>query len=207
MMTNGEKIKNVKAVALSGGMSRRMGSDKLLLPRGNETLLEHTVRNLGRVFERVAISVSDPGRYADIGLNVERIADIHRARGPLGGLHAALHSVALDDEIKGIFLVAADLPFAGPAEASAIIERAADCDVCVPTDEDGRYEPLFAYYAKSVLPQVEEALNAGINKVVGFYPAVAVTQIPAAQLTAEGAEKLFFNINYPEDYRMFKSML
>jgi molybdopterin-guanine dinucleotide biosynthesis protein A len=207
MRVNGEKIKDIKAVALSGGMSRRMGSDKLLLPLGGETLLEHTVRNLQRVFEHVAISVSDPGRYADIGLAVERIADIHRGRGPLGGLHAALQGIAAEDEIKGIFLVAADLPFAGPAEASAIIEQAEGCDVCVPTDEQGRYEPLFAYYAKGVLPRVEEALNAGVNKVVGLYPAVAVKVIPAAQLTAADSEKLFFNINYPEDYRAVKDML
>ncbi|MDR2610959.1 MAG: molybdenum cofactor guanylyltransferase [Clostridiales Family XIII bacterium] len=208
MTVNGaNRISDVKAVVLSGGKSRRMGSDKLLLPRGGKTFLEYAVQTFSRRFEHVAISVSDINRYADRDIDAERIADIYRGRGPLGGLHAALRSIARDSGMRGVFLIAADLPFAGIDAASVIIDQGRDCGVCVPVDEHGRYEPLFAYYAKTVLPNVEETLNAGVNKVVAFYPNVTVQTLPASALGTRDPHRLFFNINYPEDYDRFKSML
>ena len=68
-------------VVLAGGRSRRMGTDKALLPFGKDTLLGHQVRLLTRLCARVVVS----GTYTGF----DCIADARPDGGPLAGLSAA----------------------------------------------------------------------------------------------------------------------
>ncbi len=182
------------AVILAGGESRRMQRDKLSLRVGKQTLLESAVGRFSNVFDTVLVSVADPDKYAQV--KARKVIDIHKGCGPISGLHASL----LTTEDDGIFLVAADMPFADPNAAKRIMELAGDCDISLMVDRRMRYEPLFAYYRKTILSQVEAAISEGNYKLANLFDKVRVQIVSEAELGGLWNEKLLLNINYPEDY-------
>jgi len=182
------------AVILAGGKSRRMGRDKLALSLDGRTLLESAVGRFAEVFDRVFLSVADAGKYPDIA--VERIVDILPGAGPMSGLHAAL--TALPDD--GVFLVAADLPFACPHAAMKVIGLCGDNNACVIRLPGGRLEPLFGFYRRALLPMCEAALRAGDFKMTALLPDIGTRFVSPGELGASWDERLIMNINFPEDY-------
>ncbi len=188
------------AVILAGGQSRRMGEDKLTLRFGARSLLDSAVRRFSQSFDTVYLSVADPDKYQDI--RAERLVDIHPGCGPISGIHAALTGT----RDAGVFVAAADLPFAQPAAAHRLIELCADADVCLTTDERGRPEPLFAYYKKSILPHVESAIRAGDYKLVTLIDRLNARRVSPDELGDLWDERLLLNVNYPDDYKRLVRM-
>jgi molybdopterin-guanine dinucleotide biosynthesis protein A len=171
-----------------------MGRDKQELPFGNETLLRRAARLYSGCFDKVYLSVNSSEKYADAG--VERIEDIFPGCGPMAGLHAAL----LKTGAEGVFLLAADLPFANPAAARFIMRRGRGRDACIIRTDDGYCEPLFGYYARKLLPRVREALATGIYTMTSLYRDSDVRFIGIAELGDLWCENMLLNINSPEDY-------
>jgi molybdopterin-guanine dinucleotide biosynthesis protein A len=211
MINTDKKIDNIPVVILAGGKSSRMGRDKLMLSYGAETMLRHAISVFSARFARVYLSVSDEAKYSDLAASedVEIIPDIYKDRGPISGLHAALAKISGSDDYDGIFLVAADMPYVDADIALNLLAQADGCDVCVPKDSQDRYEPLFAYYAKSIFPYVKRNIEAGINKVIDFYPDVNLHFVKVEELFRLSPEnkELLYNINYPEDYEKFLSKI
>jgi len=185
-------------VILAGGKSRRMGRDKLQLSLDGRTLLESVVNRFSDVFENVYLSVADADKYPDI--TVRRIVDIIPGAGPMSGLHAAFKSLPDD----GVFLVAADLPFASPMAAKRIIELCGTNDACIVRQSDGRFEPLFGYYRKTLLPSCENALSSGNYKMTVLFDSADVRYVDPEELGELWDEKLVMNINYPEDFEKIR---
>lgn len=181
-------------VILAGGESRRMKRDKMELRFKTESFLESAVKRFSPYFDTLFISVADLGKYPDI--MEKRVVDEFKGCGPISGLHAGLKN-AEDD---GIFLVAADLPFADPLAAKRIIELTGSSDIGIMADGEARFEPLFAYYKKPVLPVVVRALEAGDYKIAALFDKVNLRLVTSSELGGLWNEKLLLNINYPEDY-------
>src|SRR5687767_13147461 len=97
---------NVDAFILVGGSSKRMGRDKATLDFAGKTLVERTAATVRRVFpfSRITLVATDAGQ-ADETLPV--ILDVHKARGPIGAIHAALESA----QTEWALILACDLPF------------------------------------------------------------------------------------------------
>ena len=172
-----------------------MGRDKLELQFGGRTLLESVVSRFEEEFEDVLISVADANKYADV--TSRRIVDILPGMGPISGLHAVLKSLPDD----GVFLVAADLPYACPLAAKRIIELCGDKEACVVRLPDGKLEPLFAYYRKVLLPRCEEAIKSGDNRMSVIIMEADTRFVEPRELGGLWDEKLMLNINNPEDYK------
>lgn len=173
-----------------------MKRDKLALRFGEQTLLELTINRFTPYFDTVYISVAEEDKYPQI--KAPRLVDVYKGCGPMAGLHAALSRS--DDE--GVFLVAADLPFADPAAAKRLIELAGTSDVSLTADSRSRFEPLFAYYKKTMLEPVENALKAGNYKIATLIAASRVHVVTREEFGSLWNDKLLLNINYPEDYQM-----
>jgi molybdopterin-guanine dinucleotide biosynthesis protein A len=182
------------AVVLAGGASRRMQRDKLALPYKGITLLEVAVKRFSACFDKVYLSVADPMKYPE--LKTERVVDVYKGCGPLAGLHAAL----LKTDDHGVFLTAADLPYADPKAALLIMELTGPNEAGLMLDHAGRYEPLFGYYSKALLPFIEKALSDGNYRIAELFSKARVRIITKAELGGLWNEKLLSNINYPEDY-------
>ena len=184
------------AVILAGGQSRRMGRDKLRLTVEGEGLLERTVRRFSAEFPRVLVSTASPERYPELG--DIRVFDRYPGAGPLSGLHAALTAAGED-----VFLIGGDMPYADPEQAKKLIALCGDCDACVLTDPEGRWEPLFGYYRYSVLETAEKLLENGQNRMAGLLSALKLREVRLAEL-GEGAGNLLRNLNKPEDYEKLR---
>lgn len=182
------------AVILAGGESRRMKRDKMELRYKSQSFLESAYKRFSECFDTVYISVADPDKYPDI--KAKRLVDERQGCGPISGLLAGLRNT----EDDGIFLVAADLPYADAQAAKRIIELAGESDVCMLADREARFEPLFGYYKKTILPQVESALQAGNYKIAALFDKVSMHIVTKSELGSLWNEKLLLNINYPEDY-------
>jgi len=182
-------------VILAGGKSRRMGRDKLSLPLGASTLLERVVTRFEAEFDNVYLSVADPEKYADVPAH--RVVDVLPGAGPLSGLHAAL------SQLGDVFLVAADLPYATPQAARRVIELCGEKEACIVMLPDGRLEPLFGFYRKTLLPRCEAAIHSGDYRMTEILHAADTRFIAPEELGDLWCEKLLLNLNYPEDYLEF----
>ena len=190
---------NMSAVIiLAGGKSRRMGRDKLALETDGQTMLQSVVSRFQKEFEQVYISVADADKYPDI--TARRIVDIYPGAGPMSGLHAALSSVP----DAGVFLVAADLPYAEPGCAKRIIDLCGDKDACMIRHPDMRLEPLFGYYRKTLLKRCEAALESGNFSMGELILGADVKFVDPGELFGLWDEKMLMNVNYPEDYENFQ---
>jgi len=181
-------------VVLAGGESRRMGRDKLMLEICGAPLLETVVKRFRGEFDELYVSVADAGKYPEIA--ERKLVDIRSGAGPISGLHAALAAVQGD----GAFLVAADLPYSSPAVAKRIIELCGEKEACVIKLPDGRIEPLFGYYKKSLLQLCEEAIDSGDYRMSGILRKADTRFISPADLGDLWRDELIYNVNYPEDY-------
>ena len=191
---------NTAVVILAGGKSRRMGRDKLALTFEGATLLESAVYRFREEFNEVYISVDDAGKYDNI--TVKKIVDILPGAGPLSGLHAALAVLPNDS----VFLVAADLPFATALAAKRVIELCGDKETCVIELPNGKLEPLFGCYRKTLLSRCEEAILSGDYRMTEIIHGADSRFVAPHELGALWNEKLITNINYPEDYESIFSL-
>ena len=185
---------NVAAVILAGGKSRRMGRDKLALSIDGRTVLESAVNRFAGEFEDVYISVADANKYPEVTLR--RIVDILPGAGPLSGLHAALSSLSCD----GVFLIAADLPFSCPRAARRIIELCGNKEASAVRLPDGKLEPLFGCYRKTLLPQCFNMIESGDYRMTELLLNADTRFVSPGELGELWDEKLILNINRPEDF-------
>lgn len=181
-------------VILAGGESRRMGSDKSLLPLDGERFIERTYQLLAGLFEEVLIVTNSPELYRDIPCR--KVPDRYHGKGPLAGIHAGLYHAGQPQ----IFAVACDMPFLQPDLIRHLCCDIRQTDVCIPRSSHS-LEPLHACYTKSCLPAMEEVLDGDGRRIIDFFPAVAVTEVVAETWRRYDPAGLSFrNINTPQEY-------
>ena len=91
---------------LAGGRSRRYGGDKSNALVGGRPLIERAIAALEQVVQDVVVVTS---RQLPDGVVTPSIPDRFVDAGPLGGLHAALHT-AVEYGSSGVLLLACDMP-------------------------------------------------------------------------------------------------
>lgn len=180
-------------IVLAGGKSTRMGTNKALLPLGQQSLLDTIVAVLRPLFAEIIVVSNTPELYQ--GLNVRLARDIVPDRGPLSGIHAGL----MASPYRYNFVVPCDMPFLDPDLISHFLRQAPGYDVVVP--RQGEYlQPLHAVYSRDCLAAIESCFRQGKYKTVAFYPLVKVRYIDVYDLEGfSGLERVFLNINTPDD--------
>ncbi len=171
------------AIVLAGGRGRRMKADKAGLDVGGQTLLEHVLGQIGPHFDEVLISITPgqtlapvPGIRALTPLrpdspscasapHVRVVEDEEPGLGPLGGLLAGLKAARHD----ACAVVACDIPDIDKALLRSLAEAAADAEIAVPVGPSGLYEPLFAVYRRSIIPEIESLLGRGERSLLPLY--------------------------------------
>ncbi len=184
----------VTGVILAGGQSRRMGSNKALLPYRGGRFIEAIHRQLSGLFEEVLLVTNTPEQYQF--LPCRAVADVHPGMGALAGLHAGLHH----SHTPHIFAVACDMPYLNEELIRAMLARRHQADLVIPEGENGP-EPLHAVYAWQCLPAMEAALLSGKRRIVSFFPQVRVHCFGHTEIATLDPDFMSFrNINTPEDY-------
>lgn len=184
----------VSGIVLAGGRSSRMGQDKTLMSINAETLIERTVKELGKAVDEIIIASNQECKYNLPG--TLEIPDIFPGMGPLGGIHAGL----LAAKYQLSFVVAADMPCFTANLAAYLLSKSNGYDVVAPEINEC-WEPLCAVYSRACLIPIEKCLVADIRKVIRFYPSVRVLKVREEELASIGTAKdIFRNLNTPEDY-------
>ena len=82
-----------------------------------------------------------------------------------------------------------------------------ELDAVAPMTSDGRYEPLFAWYSRKCLPEVERAIREGRYKMAALLDLLDVRFLRPEELGDAWREGLLSNINRPEEYEKLKKSL
>ncbi|MEN6374380.1 MAG: molybdenum cofactor guanylyltransferase [Smithella sp.] len=180
------------AIILAGGKSSRMGRDKSLLSTNDIPLIEKIASQLEGHFPEIIISANDMEKYRFLRLPV--VPDLEAGKGPLMGIYSAL----LRSKHEKNFVVACDIPDLDINYVKELIWEANDHQIVIPVWSDGRLEPLFAVYKKSVVGNIKKLLDAGHRKIRLLFELADVKYLP---LPDEG--KWYRNLNTLEDYQNY----
>lgn len=178
------------AVILAGGQSRRMGQDKSLMPVCGQPLIARIAEQLTPFFPEVLVSSNEPWKYGFLGLPV--IADELPGQGPLMGILSSLRAA----HRERILVTACDIPVIDLAFVQALLRFSEKADIVMPVSREGRHEPLFSVYRKTVIPRAEAVLKSGERRIVGVLPGLTV-------VSPSMPEGWYYNLNTREDYDAF----
>lgn len=188
-------MSKVNAVLLAGGNSSRYGEDKALIYFQDKALIEIIYSKLNSFFDEVII-VANNGNY-DFLKNAVIKKDIIKNKGPLGGIYTGLYY----SDAEYNFIVGCDMPFINNKYFSLLLNRIKERDFDVAAvKKDGYIEPLAALYHRRVLALVKKNILDNNLRIKSFYGESKVKIIEESELeNIFNLEKLFFNINHPED--------
>ncbi|OGH62355.1 MAG: hypothetical protein A3G34_12155 [Candidatus Lindowbacteria bacterium RIFCSPLOWO2_12_FULL_62_27] len=159
----------ISAAILTGGLSRRMGSDKALLPIRGRPMALFIAGILKRVTGTDPFLVAKcPKKYESLGLAVARDAMPYRCA--LAGVHAALRHAAT----RRVLITACDQPFLSPRLLRVMIATPGDVVVC---EADRRLRPFPLIFSTDLLDAVADSFSYGVlsiqeNLFVSGFPAI-----------------------------------
>jgi molybdopterin-guanine dinucleotide biosynthesis protein A len=199
-------MNRVVGFAVAGGQSRRMRSDKALLPWGASDLLDHALARLRAVAPDVRILSGPELRYTDRGVPVLR--DPVPDAGSLGGVLAGLEALAESDSgaasDAGLFL-GIDLPFVTVSVLARLVALAEGFDAVVPVSPGGP-EPLVALYTAACLPPIRSRMAEGRFEMTAFWSLARVRTVEGDELGILGDPTLLFrNLNTRADYEQARA--
>ncbi|MBM7653938.1 molybdenum cofactor guanylyltransferase [Neobacillus cucumis] len=184
------------AIILAGGISSRMGTNKALLKINEKTNIERIIEQLKLLFDDLILVTNDAKTYEF--LDVQMVQDQYPGMGPLAGVHAGLNVSNYDVNL----VVACDMPFISSELAEALLANASNYDAVVPVI-NGKQHPLFAVYQKQVAKMVEERIQSGqlrMKHLLDDLNVLYLTEKELATYSPIALEKVFFNMNHPEEY-------
>lgn len=185
----------VTAIVLAGGMSRRLGRDKLREVVGGCTLLERVLTALRPVCQEIILSVAREPTPTPLPWNVRVVPDLSPGRGVLGGIRSGL----VASRTKHSLVVAADMPFLNTDLLRYLVSLAPGYDIVLPSP-DGKTEPLHAVYSRDCLEHIVRLLDAGERRIATLFPLVRVRYVEAEELDRLDPRRLsFFNVNTEAD--------
>lgn len=178
-------------VVLAGGLSKRMGHDKALLPTKDGNLLQRTIRVLQTCCDDVWIS----GRKLDGFFGV---MDQFSQRGPVGAIHAICQQLREQgDTASTLLIVPVDLPNLQPDALAPLMHSDAPVSFF-------SQHPLPAYIRSPlvVLDAAERLLQAPSSASVNaLWRRVQAQELPLA----DGATEPLTNVNTPEQWALYCS--
>lgn len=195
---------------LAGGQGSRMGGrNKLYLEFEGSLLIEGTLEVVAPLFSETILLVA-PGESENIKKHfssmvrkweITIVEDRVRARGPLEGLYNGLYNMK---EEWG-FLLGCDMPTPDPGVIIGMNSFCTEHNDAVVAERLGYLEPLHAFYRKSCIDPVLDAMRRGDRKIKQFYSGVKLTVVYEEALKKFGDDRSsFFNLNTPHDVEKMK---
>ena len=175
-----------------------MGTDKAFLELEGRSLLSRMIKLVGGITPDVHI-VGPRNKFEQYGPVIE---DLYPARGPLGGIHAALSASGKDLNL----ILAVDLPLVEAAFLEYLIAKARGGDVLVTVARaGGGWQPLCAIYRRGFLDLADRALQEGRNKIDPLFKDIPLEVIEESDLKAAGfSATMFQNLNTPAEFHAAK---
>ncbi len=183
------------AVLFTGGLSRRMGSDKAAIAIAGEPLWARQLRVL-RELPPHALWVSARVRPLWCPAEIEVVLDAEPSRGPLSGLATALRQM----KTSHLLALAVDLPRITVEPLRKLWPLAAPGCGVVPAR--GEFlEPLCAIYPREAAERAERALAGEDVSLHGLSRTLLREGLLRTYSLSDEEEPLFHNANTPADLR------
>lgn len=186
----------IAGLALAGGQSRRMGTDKTLLRLGDRPLIAYVLDRLRAESETVAVSANEaPARFASFGVPVLSDGRFIGC-GPLAGVLAGLEWAATVGA-EALLTIPADTPFA-PSGIAASLVPPPSCAMSL-----GRVHHLVALWPSGISAALRDFLSsAGPHAAGSFGTLIGMRTVP---FFAENARDPFWNVNTQADLEAARS--
>ena len=187
----------ISAIALAAGRSRRMGTQKLLLPFQGQPMIVRVVDELLRSpLEQVIVVVgreAKPIREVLSDRRVRFVTNTHGAEEMLQSVRSGL--IAMPKETVGVMVVLGDQPNISADVVADLIRSFHNTDhgIVAPTHNGKRGHPLlFAmHYRDEILTHYE---GCGLRGLLDAHP----QEILESEVATSG---ILEDIDLPEDYR------
>ena len=191
--------KEICAVILAGGKSRRMGQNKALINIGGRPLVEIMAERAAPQADKVFISSNAPGLFSFLPFPV--VPDLCPNQGPLSGLHAVMK-----EHIYTLYItLACDIPGLPASLISRMLDVSEGFDAVIPRTSDGWAHPLAAVYRRTCLPVIEDALQKKANKFIDAFPGDGLHVRWLTPGDGGFTDADLANINTPDDLRRFQT--
>ena len=179
---------NTPCIIFCGGKSKRMGSDKSLLPFGDfPTLTEFQLHKLQKIFKKVYISTKDKNKF---NFSADFIVDRYDIFAPTAGFLSIYESLG----VESYFVLGVDLPFVNEYIVKKIIdEDEPNLDATIAKTSKG-IESLCGIYHKSLYNEFKLMLKEDKHKLNAMLRQKNVKYV-------NFDEKYFVNLNYIDDYK------
>jgi molybdopterin-guanine dinucleotide biosynthesis protein A len=184
------------AIILAGGKSSRMGTNKALLKINEKTNIERTRDALKLLFDDIILVTNETETYEFLEMNMT--SDHYPGMGPLAGVHAGL--TASDYDVN--FIVACDMPFVSVELAEALVHACGHYDAVIPVI-NGRQHPLFAVFHKKIAGEAAKSIEEGNLRMKHLLDRLNVLYVTESELQTYNQvdlERVFFNMNHPNEY-------
>lgn len=178
---------DIPCVIFAGGKSSRMGKDKATLFFKNQTLIEYQYKRLKKIFQKVYIST----KYKKFDFEAPLIVDNSEIFAPI---------VAFENIFKKFdtfFAISVDTPFIDEEIIKKLIDSYQKNKnahaVIAKTDFE---HPLIGIYQNSIFENIKKEIE---NK---NFKLRYILKISNTVFVEFKDSKKFFNINYPDDYKI-----
>jgi molybdenum cofactor guanylyltransferase len=180
------------AIILAGGQSRRMGTDKALVPYLGKPLIQYSIDLALSFTEYITIS-SNSDEISGFGFPV--VKDIYPLKAPIAGIHAGLMASKTDWNL----VLTCDMPNVSVHLINYLLSMLEEGAELVLPGHHGYAEPLCGFYHRNLIPFIES--NFMKNKLSPLDLLALNTHriIPIEGVFVEDLSFLFKNINEKKD--------
>lgn len=148
----------ITGIILAGGKSSRMGTDKGLLFFDEKMFIQHIIDSITPLVSEICIVSSNP-EYDQFGHN--RVEDIIKNSGPIGGIHAGLSS----SETEYSLILSCDVPLVTSELLKKLLTKEnIEFDI-VQFETNGNTIPLIALFKKQCRKKCQELLDQGEKRL------------------------------------------
>jgi len=161
------KLHHINVYILTGGFSRRFGSDKALAPIYNHTFTEELYDKFSAVSNNV--SIVGKKKYFEA---LPFIYDALDLQCPLVGLYTALAHT----DTRWNFIVSVDMPYITSDVIDALQKKINNNNIIIPSVNEQLF-PLFAFYHQNSLPYFEKAYSVKKYKIMDVISSLNFTGV------------------------------
>jgi molybdopterin-guanine dinucleotide biosynthesis protein A len=159
-------MKSLTAFILCGGKSSRMRSEKGLVLFQKKPFIEHIIQAILPVTENIYL-VTNTKEYDY--LPYQKLADIIKDKGPLGGIYTAL----TNSETEFNLILSCDIPLISTELLSELISKHNQEAWVTVFASASRMHPLIGLYSKEILPNIKNAIDADQLKLMDLIAKVS----------------------------------
>ena len=192
----------ISGMILSGGMSRRMGSDKSLKKINNKKLVKLVLDKVSKQVDYAFIN-SNKLTKKNININIDIIKDC--LEGHLGPLVGILTGIKWLNKKKGFnFLVSfpVDSPFFPDDLVSRFQKYSENYDIIIANSKN-RNHPVFSMWNLNLEKELEQSIKNGVRKIEDFTRKKKTKVVKFTNIEYDP----FFNINTADDLKFAEKHL